>query len=121
MVQFNSKYWRKQTFSKSAILNQLQISKRNCQRHPASLLAKKPKTTTRRQHAAYPITLNYQMYLRRLLYSSNQIPTKFLKDSSGPLALPLKNLINLLIKLLTFPHECKISKLKPIFRIGAKD
>ena len=32
------------------------------------------------------------------------------------LALPLGNIINLSIKLSTFPEECKIAKLKPIFK-----
>ena len=36
------------------------------------------------------------------------------------LALPLRNIINLSIKLSTFPEECKIAKLKPIFKKGAR-
>ena len=32
------------------------------------------------------------------------------------MALPLRNIINLSIKLSTFPEECKIAKLKPIFK-----
>ena len=35
-------------------------------------------------------------------------------------ALPLGNIINFSIKLSTFPEECKISKLKPIFNNGAR-
>ena len=36
------------------------------------------------------------------------------------MALPLGNIINLSIKLSTFPEECKIAKLKPIFKKGAR-
>ena len=36
------------------------------------------------------------------------------------MALPLENIINLSIKLSTFPEECKIAKLKPIFKKGAR-
>ena len=35
-------------------------------------------------------------------------------------ALPLRNIINLSIKLSIFPEECKIAKLKPIFKKGAR-
>ena len=44
-----------------------------------------------------------------------QIPSKFLRDDAEALALPLRNMINLSIKLSTFPKECKIAKLEPIF------
>ena len=50
----------------------------------------------------------------------NQIPAKFLRDGAEVLALPLGNIINLSIKLSTFPEECKIAKLKPIFKKGAR-
>ena len=50
----------------------------------------------------------------------DQIPSKFLRDGDEVLALPLKNIINLSIKLLTFPEECKIAKLKPIFKKGVR-
>ena len=43
-----------------------------------------------------------------------------MRDGAEVLALPLKNLINLSIKLSTFPEECKIAKLKPIFKNGAR-
>ena len=36
------------------------------------------------------------------------------------MALPLRNIIILSIKLSTFPEECKIAKLKPIFKKGAR-
>ena len=45
----------------------------------------------------------------------DQIPSKFLRDGAELLVLPLRNVINLSIKLSTFPEECKITKLKPIF------
>ena len=50
----------------------------------------------------------------------NQIPAKFLRDGAEVLTLPLGNIINLLIKLSTLPEECKIAKLKPIFKKGAR-
>ena len=50
----------------------------------------------------------------------HQIPSKFLRDSVEVLALPLRNIINLSIKLSTFPEEYKIAKLKPIFKKGAR-
>ena len=50
----------------------------------------------------------------------NQIPAKFLRVDAEVLALPLKNIINLSIKLSTFPEECKIAKLKPKFKKGAR-
>ena len=49
----------------------------------------------------------------------DQIPAKFLRDSAEVLALPLRNIINLSIKLSIFPEQCKIAKLKPIFKSGA--
>ena len=36
------------------------------------------------------------------------------------MALPLRNIINLSIKFSTFPEECKIAKLKPLFKKGAR-
>ena len=50
----------------------------------------------------------------------DQIPAKCLRDGAEALALPLGNIINLSIKLSTFPEECKIAKLKPIFKKGAR-
>ena len=38
----------------------------NCQGHPTSLLVRGPKTTTPRLHATYPMTLNFQTYLKML-------------------------------------------------------
>ena len=50
----------------------------------------------------------------------DQTPAKFLGNGAEVLALPLGNIINLSIKLSTFPEECKIVKLKPIFKKGAR-
>ena len=50
----------------------------------------------------------------------DQIPAKFLREGAKVLALPLRNIINLSIKLSTFLEECKIAKLKPIFKNGAR-
>ena len=49
-----------------------------------------------------------------------QIPAKFAEVFTEVLTLPLRNIINLLIKLPTFPEECKIAKLKPIFKTGTR-
>ena len=51
----------------------------------------------------------------------DQIPAKFLRVDAEVLALPLGNIINLLITLSTFPEECKIAKLNPIFKRGARN
>ena len=40
-------------------------------------------------------------------------------DGAEVMALPLRNMINLSIKLSTFPEECKIAKLKLMFKKGA--
>ena len=50
----------------------------------------------------------------------DQISVKLLRDDAKVLALPLKNIINLSIKLSTFPEACKIAKLKPILKKGAR-
>ena len=47
----------------------------------------------------------------------DQIPAKLLWDRAEVLVPPFKNIINLAIKLSTFPEECKIATLKPIFKI----
>ena len=66
-------------------LNLLETSKKNCQRHSKNLLVKQPKTTMRKIHATYLLTLNCQAYLKKLsLYTSKaigiyQIPAKFLE------------------------------------------
>ena len=76
------------------------------------------------------MAFNFQTYLKKMLkrfYLASipvkpldQIPAKFLRDGAEVLALPLGSIINLSIKLSTFPEECKIAKLKPIFKKGAR-
>ena len=50
----------------------------------------------------------------------DQIPAKSLRDGAKVLPLPLRKIINLSIKLSPFPEECKIVKLQPIFKKGAR-
>ena len=50
----------------------------------------------------------------------DQIPAKFLRDGAEVLALRLRNVTNLSVKLSTFPEECKTAKLKPIFKKCAR-
>ena len=50
----------------------------------------------------------------------DQIPSKFLRNGAEILALPLRNIMNLSITLSTFPEECEIAKLEPIFKTGAR-
>ena len=78
-----------------------------------------------RRHAMYPMALNFQTYLKKMLkrFFLASIPVKPLesnkyqqRDGAEVLALPLGNIINLSIKLSTFPEESEIAKLKPIFK-----
>ena len=48
------------------------------------------------------------------------IPSKFLKDGAGILALPLYNLVNLSIKQPLFPDHYKLAKLNSLFKKGSK-
>ena len=45
---------------------------------------------------------------------------KFLKEGAPVLASPITNLINLSISLSSFPDDCKIAKLKPLYKKEAK-
>ena len=45
---------------------------------------------------------------------------RFLKDGSKVLATPITQICNLSIKLSTVPDECKIAKLKPLYKKGKK-
>ena len=45
---------------------------------------------------------------------------KFLRDGATILAKPLSEICNLSIKYSTFPNDCKIAKLKPLFKRGSK-
>ena len=45
---------------------------------------------------------------------------KFLKDGATELAKPISQICNLSIKYSIFPNDCKIVKLKPLFKKGSK-
>ena len=44
---------------------------------------------------------------------------RFLKDGATELSLPVTELINLSIKSSVFPEQCKIAKLKPLYKKGS--
>ena len=46
---------------------------------------------------------------------------RFLKDGSKVLATPIAQICNLSIKLSTVPDECKIAKLKALYKKGKKN
>ena len=48
----------------------------------------------------------------------DQILAKSLRGDAEVLALSLGNIIYLSIKLSTFPEQCKIAKLRPVFKKG---
>ena len=50
----------------------------------------------------------------------DQIPAKFLKEAADVVAYPLSRFINLFVKLSIFLEECKIARLKPLFKKGSK-
>ena len=45
----------------------------------------------------------------------DQISARFLKNGAPVIAIHLANIINLSIKLDTFPSQCKIAKIKPLW------
>ena len=45
---------------------------------------------------------------------------RFLKDGSDILAIPVTQICNLSIKLSHFPHDCKLAKLKPLYKKRSK-
>ena len=45
---------------------------------------------------------------------------KFLKEGATVLASPITDLVNLSISLFSFPDDCKIAKLKPLYKKEAK-
>ena len=132
MVLFNLKQRKTQILSEGSTLNQMEACKKNYQGHPTNSLVKHPETTMPKLHATYPMTLNFQTHLKKMLkrfYLASisvkplewtKIPTKFLKDGAEVLGLPLEDIINLSRKLSTFPEDCKIAKLKPLFIKGAR-
>ena len=50
----------------------------------------------------------------------DQITAKFLKEAADVLSYLRSKIINLSIKLSVFPEECKIAKLKLLFKKGSK-
>ena len=46
----------------------------------------------------------------------DQIPTKLIEDGADVLIVSLKNMKNVSIKVPTFPWDCKVAKLIPIFK-----
>ena len=50
----------------------------------------------------------------------DQIPAKFLKEAADVVAYPLSRFINLFVKLSIFLEECKIARLKPLFKKRSK-
>ena len=50
----------------------------------------------------------------------DKIPAKFLKDGAPIIAEHLTNIVNLSIKFSVFPSQCKIAKIKPLFKKGKK-
>ena len=50
----------------------------------------------------------------------DEISPRFLKDGAEVLAKPICDIINLSVKLSTFPDKCKIAKLTPLFKKGSK-
>ena len=50
----------------------------------------------------------------------DNISGRFLKDGVNILAIPVTQICNLSIKLSHFPHDCKLAKLKPLYKKGSK-
>ena len=50
----------------------------------------------------------------------NNLTGKFLKEGAPVLASPITDLVNLSISLSLFPDDCKIAKLKPLYKKEAK-
>mgnify|MGYP001795459600 FL=1 len=49
----------------------------------------------------------------------DDLNSRFLKDGAEILSTPLMQICNLSLKLSTFPTECKVAKLKPLFKKGS--
>ena len=113
-------------------MNQPEASKKNCEGQPTNLLVQQPKTTTPRLHAVFSNDFEFSNLseegVKKILLSCDtskaagmdQTPAKFLRDGAEISALPLRDILNLSIKLSTFSEECKIAKLKPMFKKGAR-
>ena len=50
----------------------------------------------------------------------DNLPERFLKDGTIILEKPVTKICNLSIKLKIFPDQCKLAKLKPIFKKGSR-
>ena len=50
----------------------------------------------------------------------DNIPSRFLKDGANILAKPICQICNLSIKFSLFPKQCKVAKIKPLFKKGSK-
>ena len=50
----------------------------------------------------------------------DNISGRFLKDGADILAIPVTQICNLSIKLSHFPNNCKLAKLKPLYKKGSK-
>ena len=50
----------------------------------------------------------------------NNLTGKFLRNSASVLAAPISDLCNLSLSLSVFPDDCKIAKLKPIYKKESK-
>ena len=50
----------------------------------------------------------------------DQISVRFLKDDAPVMAIHLANIINMSIKLDTFPSKCQVAKIKPLLKKGIK-
>ena len=50
----------------------------------------------------------------------DDVSGRFLKDGVDVLAIPITQICNLSIKLSHFPKDCKLAKLKPLYKKGTK-
>ena len=127
MVLFNLKHWKMQILSKGSTLNSRRPPRKTTK--DTQQIYKSNKQKLLRQDFMQRVQWLWIFKLseedvKKILLSldtskaagMDQIPAKLLRDSAEVLALSLRNIINLSIKLSTFPEECKITKLKPIFK-----
>ena len=50
----------------------------------------------------------------------DNVSGRFLKDGADVLGIPITQICNLSIKLSHFPKDCKVAKLKPLYKKGTK-
>ena len=53
-------------------------------------------------------------------YDINKAPDRFLKDGADMLSIRITEICNISIKLSHFPKNCKLAKLKPLYKKGTK-